>query len=101
MSDEYGGTYHRLEDLLARPELLEPPPVVLPRLAWAGRVTLLASPEKTGKSTLVGQAVAAKAQGKDFLGEPTERGSTLWLALDEPLNDVVRRFVRYGARDHV
>ena len=101
MSDEYGGTYHRLEHLLARPELLEPPPVVLPRLAWSGRVTLLASPEKTGKSTLVGQAVAAKAQGKEFLGEPTERGATLWLALDEPLNDVVRRLSRYGARDHV
>ncbi len=92
-------SYHRLEDLLAHPELLEPPPNVLPRLAWAGRVSLLASPEKTGKSlTLVGQAVAAKALGHDFLGEATEQGATLWLALDEPLNDVVRRLVRYGAQ---
>jgi hypothetical protein len=45
--------------------------------------------------------VAAKAQGTEFLGESAERGATLWLALDEPLNDVVRRFARYGARDHV
>src|SRR4051812_25717502 len=79
---------HHLEDLLADPSLLEPPPVVVPRLAWAGRLSLLAAPEKHGKSTLVGQAIAAKAAGADFLGEATTPGTTLWLGLDEPLNDI-------------
>ncbi|MBA3344986.1 MAG: AAA family ATPase [Gemmatimonadales bacterium] len=91
----------RLEDLLADPSLLEPPPVVIPRLAWAGRLTLLAAPEKSGKSTLVGQAVAAKATGGEFLGERIPQGTVLWLGVDEPLNDIVRRFDRYGARDHI
>jgi hypothetical protein len=45
--------------------------------------------------------VAAKAQGADFLGESVEQGTSIWLALDEPLDDLVRRLVRYGARDHV
>ena len=94
-------TFHRLEDLLADPALLEPPPCVVPRLAWAGRLTMLAAPEKSGNSTLVGQAIAAKATGREFLGEPVTQGTTLWLGLDEPLNDIVRRFDRYGALDHV
>jgi hypothetical protein len=86
----------RLEDLVADPGLLEPPPIVLPRLAWQGRLTLLAAPEKSGKSTLAGQAVAALAEGGEFLGEPVTKGAALWLALDEPLPDAVRRFDRYG-----
>jgi AAA domain-containing protein len=92
---------HDLKDLLARPELLTPPPIVLPRLAWAGRLTLLAAPEKSGKSTLVGQAVAALATGGEFLGERTAQGTALWLALDESLNDVVRRFARHGVREGI
>jgi RecA-family ATPase len=71
-------SYYQLRDLLQRPELLHPPPVVVPRLAWEGRITLLAAPEKPGKSTLLGQAVAAVAQGHDFLGDPVEQGVTLW-----------------------
>jgi hypothetical protein len=94
-------TVYRLEDLLADPALLEPPHCVLPRLGWAGRLTMLAAPEKSGKSTLLGQAIAAKATGREFLGEPMTRGTSLWMGLDEPLNDIVRRFDRYGARDRV
>ena len=93
--------FYQLRDLLQRPELLHPPPVVVPRLAWEGRVTLLAAPEKSGKSTLLGQAVAAVAEGREFLGDPTDRGVTLWLALDEPLPDLVRRLAEYGATDRV
>jgi hypothetical protein len=98
MSTQGGSTsYYRLRDLLERPELLHPPPVVVPRLAWRGRLTLFAAPEKSGKSTLLGQAVAALAEGQEFLGDPVEQGVTLWLALDEPLPDLVRRLAEYGA----
>ena len=101
VSGESGPIYFHLRDLLERPELLHPPPVVVPRLAWEGRVTLLAAPEKAGKSTLLGQACAALAAGAVFLGDPVEAGTVLWLALDEPLQDVVRRLAGYGARDRV
>lgn len=102
MNGETDATYYQLRDLLQRPELLHPPPVVVPRLAWEGRVTLLAAPEKSGKSTLVGQAAAALAQGGDFLGDPTgEPAVTFWLCLDEPLPDAVRRLAEHGASDRV
>ena len=92
---------YRLEDLLLRPELLEPPPVVIPRLAWRGRLTALGSAPKMGKSTLVGQAVAAFVQGEPFLDEPLAVGRVLWLALDEPIGDTVRRLVQHGAQGGV
>lgn len=94
-------TVYELRALLERPELLTPPPVVLPRLAWEGRSTLLAWPEKSGKSTLMGQGVAALVTGTPFLGQPTEPARVLWLALDEPIGDLVRRLYTYGARDGV
>jgi len=93
--------FFMLRDLLDDPALLALPECVVPRLAWAGRVTLLAAEEKTGKSTLVGQAVAALSRGADFLGESPRRRPTVWLALDEPLPDVVRRLARHGAREGV
>jgi hypothetical protein len=93
--------YHIFSELLKNPELLVPPPVVLPRLAWQGRVTLLAAPEKFGKSTLMGQGVAAVAHGQPFLGEHTPSAGALWMALDEPLGDLVRRLAGYGARDGI
>lgn len=92
--------FHYLTDLLKNPSLLEPPPIVVPRLAWQGRVTLLAAREKVGKSTLMGQAVASLALApKSFLGDDmlTPKVS-LWLGLDEPLGDIVRRFDRYALK---
>jgi hypothetical protein len=62
--------YLMLEDAPARPELLAPPPAVVPRLAWAGQLTALGSEPKLGKSTLVGHAVACLARGLPFLDEP-------------------------------
>ncbi len=75
------------------------PVQIIPRIAIHGRVTLLAAEEKAGKSTLVGQAVAAMAQGELFLKAPTVKGTTLWLAYDEPVDDAVRRLLGYGARE--
>lgn len=94
-----GPELYRLEDLLLRPELLLPPPVVVPRLAWEGRVTLLAAREKVGKSTLMGQAVSALSKApRMFLNDDIEKGGrTLWIGLDEPMPDIVRRLSRYEA----
>lgn len=96
-----GPVWYRIEDLLLRPELLEPPTTVVPRLGWVGRLTLLSGKEKTGKSSLIGQAVAAVANAEPFLGEPTMQAISLWLAMDEPLGDLIRRLDRFGARHRV
>ncbi len=93
--------YTMLSALLDDPKLLDPPTVVLPRIAWAGRLTLLASEEKRGKSTLAGQGAACLTLGRDFLGEPTPARPVAWMPLDEPLGDLVRRLQRFGARHGV
>jgi hypothetical protein len=90
-----------LQELIQHPALLRPPPVVLPRLAYAGRSTLLAGREKSGKSTLLGQAAACLTTGQSFLDEPLAPGNVLWLCLDEPKGDLVRRLVGYGATEGV
>ena len=90
-------------DALANPDSLKPPPAVIPRLAFAGRVTLLAAPEKSGKSTLVGQGVAALTSGAAFLDDPLSPMTTLWICIDEHPDDLVRRLGRYrvdGTRVH-
>ena len=87
---------YTLRVLYERPELLQPPPAVIPNLAWAGCSSLLSAREKTGKSTLVGQAAAALSVGGTFLGGSLTPGRTLWYAIDEPLGDSVRRFQQYG-----
>jgi hypothetical protein len=86
-----------LSELLAQPQLLKPPEVVVPHLVWEGRVSLFAAEEKTGKSTAAGQAAAQLAQGGEFLGQTMRGRSVLWLALDESLGDLVRRLNRFGA----
>lgn len=93
-----------LRELQANPELLKPPPVVVPRLAWAGRVTLLAAREKAGKSTLAGHAAAALSVGRPFIGHLLDAGEVLWVGLEEHLAEVVSRFHTLGAdpdRTHV
>lgn len=93
--------YEMLEALLLHPELLVPPPVILPRLAWEGRLTMVAAREKAGKSTLVGQAVAALAEDQLFLAERIRPTTVLWMGLDEPKGDIVRRLADYGATGRV
>ena len=50
------------------------PPVVLPQLAWRGCVSLLSANSKTGKTSLVMQAVAAMLNGEKFMGSPCGTG---------------------------
>lgn len=86
-----------LRELLARPELLKPPEVVLPRLAWRGRSTLFVAPDKSGKSTLAALGCAAITRGATFLGEACTRGFSVWCGLEEALADAVQRFVTLNA----
>lgn len=90
-----------LEEILSNPGALEQPDAVAPRLAWFGRVTLLAGREKSGgKSTLLTAAAAAVTQPRrtQFLGEDVIPGEVLWVSSDqEHASDIARRAVRFGA----
>lgn len=81
-----------LRDLYAMPELLVPPTAIIPWIAYDASTTLISAREKTGKSTLVGQAIAAGSNGTEFLGQTVGPFRTLWYAIDEPMSDTVRRF---------
>lgn len=92
----------KLAELWNNEYIMRPPPAVVPRLAWAGRSTLLAAREKSGKSTLIGYVTARVSKGEEFLGEYCVRGDVLIVGLEEYLGDVARRLKHFGAAgDHV
>lgn len=87
-----------LRDILDNPELYEPPATVVDRMAWKGRVSLLAGREKLGKSTLVSAAAAAASNGEPLFDvEPDRQGYVLYFGLEEALADAAGRLVRCGA----
>jgi hypothetical protein len=89
-----------LAQLLEDPHALEPPAAVVPRLAWSGRLNMLAGREKlSGKSTLLTAAAASVTQASaTFLGEVVSPGAVLWLSADqEHASDIAARAVRFGA----
>jgi hypothetical protein len=86
----------RADVLMANPALLAPPPVVVPRLAWAGRLTLVSAAPKMGKSSLVGQAAASLTQGAPFLDGTSTPGRVLWFALDESQGEAIKRLHDHG-----
>jgi hypothetical protein len=88
--------WRSLREILADPAASAPPAVVAPRLAWAGRVSLLAAREKDGKSTLAAAAAAAVTTGGLFLGEPTTPGTVLWVGVEEHPHDLVQRATAFG-----
>lgn len=88
-----------LHELMQHPELLEPPPSVIPRIAYRGRATTYAGREKLGKTTLLAGASAAVSRGLPFLGGPTQRGRVLWLT-EENMGEPVRRFAALDADPH-
>ena len=83
--------------LMSRPELLQPPAEIIPKLVWRGRTTAIIAPDKAGKSTLLGHAVAALTNGHHFLGLPVQQGTALVVAPDEAVGDTVRRLGELGA----
>lgn len=89
--------FRSLAELLSDASALRPPQVVIPRLAWAGRTTLLAAREKAGKSTLASAAAAAVSRGGPWLGDPTHGGKVLWVGLEEHVGDLSLRFRDWGA----
>lgn len=94
-ADHRGPLYRTLREILSDPDALTPPEPVADRLAWCGRVTLLAAREKTGKSTFASAAAAAVSAGHLFLGTSTRRGPVLYLALEDHPSDTVARLVDF------
>jgi 5S rRNA maturation endonuclease (ribonuclease M5) len=90
-------TRWRLDELWENDSIMRPPPPIVPRLAWAGRSTLLAAREKSGKSTLTGYIAAQVTRGGTFLGDPCASGDVLIVGLEEFLGDAARRFRHFGA----
>jgi hypothetical protein len=62
-----------------------------------GGLSLLVAKPKAGKSTLARNLALAVAQGRDFLGKPTQQGLVIYLALEEKLSEVKRHFFDMGA----
>jgi hypothetical protein len=88
-----------LSVLVQRPELLQPPAFVIPRLAIRGRATLLVAPDKSGKSTLMAHAASETTKRGRFFGQSIETRSrrVIWAGLEEALGDAVGRFAALGA----
>jgi len=87
----------RLDEILSDDEIMRPPPPIIPRLAWHGRSTLIASAPKSGKSTITGYLATQVANGGQFLGDPCKQGDVLILGLEEALGDIGRRLRHFGA----
>ncbi|CAN5268453.1 hypothetical protein BH23GEM2_BH23GEM2_14890 [soil metagenome] len=89
---------HTLREWSQRGELLVRPADRLPfGLARAGRATLVAAREKTGKTTLVNQGIAELSHGGVFLGERLKVARTLLYTIDEPVEDTIQRLLAFGA----
>jgi hypothetical protein len=94
-----GSRFATLEELQRNPDLLEPPECVLPRLAYRGRLSILAGPDKSGKSTLARHGTAALTRSRPFLGEPVgaRHGRAVHLGLEEAVGDQVISLTELGA----
>ena len=61
------------------------PNVLIPGLAWRGRVSKIAAAPKLGKTSLLVNGIAAWQEGRKFLGEPTgPKGSVLYVTETGP-----------------
>lgn len=90
------GVPRPLGEWVKNPALLLPIAALIQWVAFAGRCSLLAAREKTGKSTLLAQAVGALTTGGMFLGHQLGRSVVLWYCLDEMISDCVQRFIEMG-----
>lgn len=85
-------------EILDDPDARRTPATVVEKLAWAGRVTLLAGREKSGKSTLVRWATARRAAGERVWGgPPTGDGCEVLYYGQEPRVDIAVDLDRFGA----
>jgi hypothetical protein len=90
------GSLVTVAEVLADPELSRPPEAVIPRLAYRSRVSMLASREKLGKTTLVAAGAATVSTGGAFLGEQSAEGCVLWVGPEEALGDQANRLNDFG-----
>ena len=68
---------------------------IIPRLAYAGRTTLMAGREASGKSTLLRASLAAMTTGQDWLSDKdVEPVPALWVGEEWP-GDVKAEFQRF------
>lgn len=80
-------------------EITEAPAWLVHGLLPKGILALLAAYPKIGKSTLATQVAVAVAQGRLFLGRPTQQGGVLYVVAEERQDDVMRRLRRFGMND--
>lgn len=63
-------------------------------------ILLLASQPKVGKSDTARNLARAVATGTEFLGRRCQKGSVLWIGLEEPLSHLRERIEIMGMQDH-
>lgn len=93
----------KLLRLTARLDTLKPAQTtpIIPWLAYAGRTTLLAGREGSGKSRLLRAAVAAMTTGKDWLSDDDVKPvPALWVGEEWP-GDVKAEFQRFEDELHM
>ena len=71
------------------------PDVVLPGLAWRGRLSVIAGNPKAGKSTLLAQGIAAMLSGETFLADSVANGS-IAIVTEEPIALAAARLRMHG-----
>jgi hypothetical protein len=85
----------KLSDLLNEPE--EQVDWLVDKMLPAGGFSLLVAKPKAGKSTLARNLAFAIAQGREFFNKATQRGTVIYLALEEKRSEVRKHFQEMGA----
>ena len=70
------------------------PPAIVPGLLWAGYVSLIDAAAKTGKTTLIADALGAVLTGRPWLGEDTDPPDGPILYFSEMPLDLLRAWLR-------
>lgn len=88
-----------LRTVLDDPNFSTTPEAVAPRIAYRGRVTLIAAREKDGKTTLLAHVAARVSCGKVPFedDDSTDPGTVLWCVLEGHIADVAGTMVEFGA----
>ena len=72
------------------------PAVLIPGLAWRGRVSKISSAPKLGKTSLLTNGIAAWQAGRKFLGEPTGPPGTVLYMSETGIGVLRAWFEQYG-----
>ena len=72
------------------------PDVLIPGLAWSGRVSKISAAPKLGKTSLIANGIAAWQAGRAFLGEQTGPAGSVLYVSETPLGVLRSWLERYG-----